>query len=281
MKITEILIESQQVDEGPMAALGRGVGAVARGAGAVAGGIAGIGRAVKKGYASGKATVAGDPDPYANDFKKQPTAQAAAPADDADATAAPAPAAKPAAPQAPAQKQTLANPKTAAPAAAEPSAPAAQEPAAQEPAAQPTATTPPSAQAINKAGPKGTVAAKAQTGQAGKALAKTTDVMAQQGADKAGQTMYAQVKANVDKLDKKGKQRILQLLQKSLAQTPAAPAAAPAAPAAAPAAPMAKRGKPVTVSGKPAAPAAKPAAVNAGLERTGSAIKESFSFFRK
>jgi mRNA-degrading endonuclease RelE of RelBE toxin-antitoxin system len=30
--------------------------------------------------------------------------------------------------------------------------------------------------------------------------------------------MYAQVKANVDKLDKKGKQRILQLLQKSLQQ---------------------------------------------------------------
>ena len=38
--------------------------------------------------------------------------------------------------------------------------------------------------------------------------------------------MYAQVKANVDKLDKKGKQRIMQLLQKSLG-APAAPAAAP------------------------------------------------------
>jgi len=46
--------------------------------------------------------------------------------------------------------------------------------------------------------------------------------------------MYAQVKANIDKLDKKGKQRILQLLQKSVAapeQKPAA-GAAPTKPAA-------------------------------------------------
>ena len=257
MKINELLTESQQLDEGPLGslgkAIGKGVGGLAKGVGAVAGGVAGIGRAVKKGYASGKATVAGDPDPYANDFKNQPASTGDAGNTGGSSTAAPA-----AAP-------------TAAPAAA--------------PTAQPTATTPPSAQAINKAGPKGTVAAKAQTGQAGKALAKTTDVMAQQGADKAGQTMYAQVKANVDKLDKKGKQRILQLLQKSLAQTPAAAApaatAAPAAPAAAPAAPAAKRGKPVTVSGKPAAPAAAPKTVNAGLEKQGAVIKEGFSFFKK
>jgi len=37
------------------------------------------------------------------------------------------------------------------------------------------------------------------------------------------------VKANIDKLDKKGKQRILQLLQKSMAAAGAAPAAKPAA----------------------------------------------------
>ena len=254
MKINELLTESQQLDEGPLGslgkAIGKGVGGLAKGVGAVAGGVAGIGRAVKKGYASGKATVAGDPDPYANDFKNQPASTGDAGNTGGSSTAAPA-----AAP-------------TAAPAAA--------------PAAQPTATTPPSAQAINKAGPKGTVAAKAQTGQAGKALAKTTDVMAQQGADKAGQTMYAQVKANIDKLDKKGKQRILQLLQKSLAQTPAAAApAATAAPAAPAAAPAAKRGKPVTVSGKPAAPAAAPKTVNASLEKQGAVIKEGFSFFKK
>jgi hypothetical protein len=44
--------------------------------------------------------------------------------------------------------------------------------------------------------------------------------------------MYAQVKANIDKLDKKGKQRILQLLQKSIQQSPAGAAPAGAAPAA-------------------------------------------------
>jgi hypothetical protein len=40
--------------------------------------------------------------------------------------------------------------------------------------------------------------------------------------------VYSQVKANIDKLDKKGKQRILQLLQKSLGTPVAAPAAKPA-----------------------------------------------------
>ena len=103
----------------------------------------------------------------------------------------------------------------------------------------PAATTPPSTQAINAAGPKGTAPATAQTGAAGAALAKTTAAVDQQTTAKAGQTVYAQVKANVDKLDKKGKQRILQLLQKSMAvpdPKPAAPAGAPAAAAADPAA---------------------------------------------
>ena len=67
MKINEILIESQQLDEGPLGsigtAIGKGVGAAAKGVGAVAGGVAGLGRAFKKGYAGGKATVAGDPVP--------------------------------------------------------------------------------------------------------------------------------------------------------------------------------------------------------------------------
>jgi hypothetical protein len=46
------------------------------------------------------------------------------------------------------------------------------------------------------------------------------------GTEKAGQTLYAQVKAQVGQLDKKGKQRILQLLQKSIQQAPAKGAAA-------------------------------------------------------
>jgi uncharacterized membrane protein len=84
------------------------------------------------------------------------------------------------------------------------------------------------------------------------------------GAEKAGQTLYAQVKAQVGQLDKKGKQRILQLLQKSLQQTPAAPAkgAAPAVdPAAAPATTAAPAADPAAQTAPAtAAPATEPAA---------------------
>jgi hypothetical protein len=91
--------------------------------------------------------------------------------------------------------------------------------------AAPGGTTPPSAQDINAQGPAGTAPAVAQTGAAGAALAKTTAAVDKQTTAKAGQTVYAQVKANVDKLDKKGKQRILQLLQKSMAVPDPKPAA--------------------------------------------------------
>jgi len=214
MRINEILTESQlqQLDEGPigsaLGAVGRGIGkvagGVAKGIGAVAGGVVGAGRAMKKGYQSGKAFVGDDPDPN----KGQPGY---------DGSAA-APAAG-----------------TAAPAAGGGAAPAA----SGAPAAAPTSsTTPPTAQDINAQGPAGTAPAKAQTGAAGQALAKTTAVVDKQQAqsqEKANQTVYAQVKANVDKLDKKGKQRILQLLQKSVA-APAAGAAPAGGAAAAPAA---------------------------------------------
>ncbi len=73
MKIKEIVFESQHLEEGPVGdtikkvgtGVGKAVGGVAKGVGAVAGGVAGIGRAFKKGFQSGKATVAGDPDPNA------------------------------------------------------------------------------------------------------------------------------------------------------------------------------------------------------------------------
>ena len=213
MRINEILTESQlqQLDEGPigsaLGAVGRGIGkvagGVAKGIGAVAGGVVGAGRAMKKGYQSGKAFVGDDPDPN----KGQPGY---------DGSAA-APAAG-----------------TAAPAAGGGAAPAA----SGAPAAPTSSTTPPTAQDINAQGPAGTAPAKAQTGAAGQALAKTTAVVDKQQAqsqEKANQTVYAQVKANVDKLDKKGKQRILQLLQKSVA-APAAGAAPAGGAAAAPAA---------------------------------------------
>jgi len=86
MKITELLTESeiqemQHLEEGPLGALGTGVGklagGVAHGVGAVAGGVAGMGRAFKKGYATGKATVAGDADPYPDAADAEQPADAA------------------------------------------------------------------------------------------------------------------------------------------------------------------------------------------------------------
>jgi hypothetical protein len=222
MRINEILTESQleQLDEGPigsaLGAVGRGigkaVGGVAKGVGAVAGGVVGAGRALKKGYQAGKAVVGDDPDPNAG----QPGYT--------DPTAAPA--------------------GGGAPAAARGGAPAA------APAAVPSGAAP-STQDINAAGPAGTAPAKPQTGAAGAALAKTTAAVDKQTSTKAGETVYAQVKANVDKLDKKGKQRILQLLTKSIATPdPKSAAGGAAAPATTPPA-----AEPTA-----AAPAAEPAA---------------------
>jgi len=243
MRINEILTESQlqQLDEGPIlnkigSVVGGAARGLAKGIGAVAGGVVGAGKALKKGYQTGKAIVGDDPDPN----KGQPGYDGSAPAaGDAPTAGRAAPAAAPAA---------------AAPAAGG-TAPAA-------------STTPPSAQDINAQGPTGTAPAKAQTGQAGAALAKTDAVTDKQTATKAGETVYAQVKANIDKLDKKGKQRILQLLQKSVA-APAPKPAAPKAPAggaptaADPAAPTAADPAAPTAA-DPAAAAADPGAAAFG-----------------
>jgi hypothetical protein len=84
-------------------------------------------------------------------------------------------------------------------------------------------------------------------------------------------------------LDKKGKQRILQLLQKSL-QQPAAAAAPRATPSPAtgmqpaPKPTTAKRGQPVKVSGKPAAGRQ---VQTAGKIDSRPSINESFSLYRK
>ena len=264
MRINEILTESQlqQLDEGPigsaLGAVGRGIGKVAgglaKGVGAVAGGVVGAGRALKKGFQTGKAIVGDDPDPN----KGQPGYDgSASAAGDAPTAAGSAPAAAPAA------KPGGAPAATAAAPAAGGTAPAA-------------STTPPSAQDINAQGPTGTAPAKAQTGQAGAALAKTDAVTDKQTATKAGETVYAQVKANIDKLDKKGKQRILQLLQKSVAApAPAATAAAPAATAAAPAATAAAPAadSAAALGGAPAAPANTMA--NAPVSATNTAAADN------
>jgi hypothetical protein len=204
MRINEILTESQlqQLEEGPkLDAFGRGVGkvvgGVAKGVGAVAGGVRGAFTALKKGYQTGKAVVGDDPDPGAGKpGYTDPVDPAAGAADTAPA-------------------------------------PGAAQPVGGTMSQTPSTTTPPSAADINAQGPEGSAPAKAQSGAAGQALAKSTAVVDKQQAqnqEKANQTVYAQVKANVDKLDKKGKQRILQMLQKSMSMpAPAAPGAAPKA----------------------------------------------------
>jgi hypothetical protein len=161
------------------------------------------------------------------------------------------------------------------------------------------------AQDINAQGPKGTAPAKNQTGAGAQAIAKTAQA-AGGNAEKAGQTLYAQVKSQVNQLDKKGKQRIMQLLQKSLAQpapgamgamanqltgqtpntmanapvskTNTAPAAQTTAPAQT-AAPRAK--KPIKIAGTKQSPAQQPQQLAASKENTGTMVAEGFSLFRK
>ena len=267
MRINDLLIEStNQLDEGPKfnkfgQAVGNVAGMAAKGIGAVAGGIAGLGAAAKKGFQAGKSQVAATDDGAVPAGK--PAAGGAVPAGKPAAGGAigamagqlakgGAATAKPAAGGAATkpkgflagvkagQSQGMAafgnadeeDPETAAPAAT---------------------TTPPSATDINKAGPKGTAQAKPIQGTVAKqAAAKTGAALAGQDQAQAGQTMYSQVKANIDKLDKKGKQRILQLLQKSMA----APAAGGAAPNTMANAPVSK-----TNTAKPGNPNAAPASV--------------------
>ena len=251
MKIHEILVESQQLDEGPLlnkigSGIGKFAGTVAKGVGAVAGGVAGAGTALKKGWDAGKAAVAraGDDEPE---------------------TAAPA--AKPAAG---AQQPALTGGPTAG----------------AEPVGGPT--TQPTAGDVNKAGPKGTAPAKPLQGQAKVAADKTAAATAGQDPSAAGQTMYAQVKANIDKLDKKGKQRILQLLQKSMAApaapapaapAPAAPTAAAAPAAAAPEAPAAEptAAAPTAAPAPAAEPTAAPAPTATAPKKTGGRVKGQLS----
>jgi hypothetical protein len=242
MRINDLLIEStNQLDEGPKfnkfgQAIGNVAGMAAKGIGAVAGGIAGLGAAAKKGFQAGKSQVAATDDGTATG---KPIAKKAA----GGGTSTP-PKGFIAGVKA-GQNQGLSaindpnvigsSSSGAAAGAEDPAAGTASDTAATpaKPAAGTApATTPPSTTDINKAGPKGTAQAKPIQGTVAKqAAAKTGAALAGQDQAQAGQTMYSQVKANIDKLDKKGKQRILQLLQKSMA-APAAGGAAPAKPTA-------------------------------------------------
>jgi hypothetical protein len=288
MKINDILIENkqEQLDElnlGKAAsAVARGagkvVGGVAKGAGAVAGGIAGIPAAVKKGFQAGKKTVAGD------DAVSPNKASSTQPAGDSATTQG--------------VKSGLNKALGAQAFDVDPNVPSAQQ-------ARAAKSKVPSAQAINQQGPTGTAPAKQQTGIAAQAMQKTAQATAGQTATKAGETLYAQVKSQVGQLDKKGKQRILQLLQKSLtapasnpsamgqmatqlakggtASTPNTMANTPVSKTntAKPGNPNAgspiKRGRAVKVSGKSAAPQVQ----TAGRENKGNIVAEGFTLFRK
>lgn len=334
MRIHDLLIESDNhLNEGPKwnkfgQAVGNVAGMAAKGVGAVAGGIAGLGAAAKKGFQAGKSQVAAADDGAAPKARKATAKPAASAAPAAGNAAAPtsgqpdelgrvepnlAPAGKSGASGTPAKGKGFVSGVKAGlskgisalndPSSEPGSAGGAEEPAATKPGGG--AGAQPAAKDINAAGPKGTAPAKPVTGQAKTAADKTAAATQGQDAAGAGQTMYAQVKANIDKLDKKGKQRILQLLQKSLTQ-PAPSAlgqmagqlakkpntmanapvsktntAKPGNPNAAPkAAPASTGKKPVRVQGKKAGQPAPQQQVASKIN-TGNMIAEGFSLFRK
>lgn len=149
----------------------------------------------------------------------------------------------------------------------------------------PNAVAPTTAAGINTQGPKGTAAAKTQTGAG--ALQKSVAATSNATADQAGQTVYAQVKANIDKLDKKGKQRIMQLLQKSVA-TPApntmanAPVSAtnvakPGNPNAVPAATAPSAAPAAALKNKKVAAKPKAGVTSDSVIRTGNSLAETLA----
>ncbi len=247
MRINEILTESQQLDEGPLgsavSAVGRGIGKTIGGVAKAAGAVGGVWQGAKKAFAKGKQaaidTIAGD--------------------GSSGGDAAPAGGGGGGAPAAAAPSGGGGAPAAAAEPAAEPAAAGAATP-------PPTGgATPPTTQQINKQGPKGTAAAQPQSGAAAQAIQKTAQATQGANAEKAGQTVYAQVKSQINNLDKKGKQRILQLLQKSLTQPAPADQKAAAKPAAG-AAPTAEPAAAPAAAPATAEPAAAPAAAPATAE---------------
>ena len=127
--------------------------------------------------------------------------------------------------------------------------------------------------AINQAGPAGTAPAQAVQGAAGTAMGNMGKAMAGQKPAQAGATLYATVKQQINNLDSQSKQKLLNLVQKSVQQKPAKPAGggamgqmagALAGGQQAPAQPNTMANAPVSATntakpGNPNAPAAAPA----------------------
>ena len=211
MKINEIIVESVQLDEAGLIktaakGVGKAVGGVAKGIGAVAGGIAAIPGAVKKGYQAGKAAVQGDDS--GNPSPNQTQANLAATGN---------PVGAPSNNQKPAAKKSMSSfGKLAAAAGLTGNNEPDEQPAAT--AAKPQQSKTPAARSTNA---KPAAAKPATTSAPQQAPAASTPAV---------QSAYAQVKANVDKLDKKGKQRILQALEKELGPVATKPKASAAQP---------------------------------------------------
>jgi len=250
MKIYEILVESQDLQEGPIlnkigSAVGKGVGALAKGVGAVAGGVAGLGGAIKRGFQAGKSTVAGAGD----DTGTTAPAGGTAPAK---------PGAAPAGGTAPAAGGTAPSAGGTAPAAGG-TAPAAGGTAPAKPAPKPPGD------------PKGYNSAAGGTAPAKPVAGGATPAGGAAAGGAAAGTAYAQAQKAIQSLQPKDKQKILSLLQKdpkvqAKVAAPAAgakPGAAPAggtAPAKPGAAPAADAAAPAKPGAAPAADAAAPAA---------------------
>lgn len=192
MRITELLTESQQLDEGPIlnkigAGIGKAAGTVAKGVGAVAGGIAGLGSAAKKGFQAGKSQVA-----QAGDEPTTPTLTQAPAKTAVKKTAAPATTTPPA--------------KTGFKSAFNKAYAAGQDYAKARDAADAAGTPLPKQGILDKA----TRAIKAGT---------APDQPAQDQTPAKVPSQYAQIKASIDKLTPSGKKQILQFLQKSVGGT--------------------------------------------------------------
>jgi len=81
MRLTEILTESQELEEGPLGAIGRGlakgIGGVAKGVGMIGGIAGGVKKAYQKGKATSTANIAGDVPDAEPDAEQDPAVKKA------------------------------------------------------------------------------------------------------------------------------------------------------------------------------------------------------------
>jgi len=224
MKITEILVESKELKEGPIlnkigTAVGRGAGAAAKAVGAVAGGVAGLGKAIKKGFQAGKATVGGaDDDESTADAG---TSNTAAPAAGASTTTTPTSQSNAAPAQKSKPQSTFGKLNKAAAGGEEPAAPVAVNPATK-------GTSGSTGGGVTSIGPVTQTTDAPEPAKAGAAKQNAAQD------DAASGTAYAQAQKAVKSLPPEQQKEIVTMLQadpkvKAAMSKPAAKPAAPSA----------------------------------------------------